>query len=188
MPKRVRNPKDAAPKTGRSPGAKEDTRLMREHAGPDLRERFASGDCSVGVIGLGYVGLPLAVAFAEAGMSVLGFDILPHRVNAVNEGESYIPDVSSGRLRTVVQTGRLQATTDQGRLGEPDAICICVPTPLTKFREPELAYVIRESASITTRGINPSPAPSRTSPDFRARTTPLPGTYGFSGVAACLFG
>ncbi len=151
MPKKDCSPKDATRKTGRSPGAKEATKLVQAHTGPDLEERLASNDCSVGVVGLGYVGLPLAVAFAEAGISVLGFDILPHRVRAVNEGESYIPDVSTGRLRAVVHGGRLQATTDQSRLNEPDAICICVPTPLTKAREPELSYVIRESEEIAQR-------------------------------------
>lgn len=121
---------------------------MKVQTGPDLGQRLASSECVVGVIGLGYVGLPLAVAFAEAGTAVLGFDILSHRARAVNDGESYVPDLTTTRLRAAVQAGKLQATTDQSRLREPDALCICVPTPLTKNREPELGYVIRESEEI----------------------------------------
>lgn len=122
-----------------------------DNAASDLERRLMSGDGRVGVIGLGYVGLPLAVAFAEAGLPVLGFDILPNRVGAVNEGRSYITDVASERLRAVVASRRLEATTDKDRLGEPDALCICVPTPLTRTREPDLGYVIREAEEIARR-------------------------------------
>ena len=113
-----------------------------------LAHRFALGDAAVGVIGLGYVGLPFAIAFAEAGLSVVGFDIQPRRVLAFNQGQSYVADVSSERLRQVVQTRRVEATDDRGRLGEPDALIICVPTPLTKSREPDLSHVTHEADEI----------------------------------------
>ncbi len=116
---------------------------------PDqLVHRFALGDVTVGVIGLGYVGLPFAVAFGEAGLSVIGFDIQPRRVRAFNEGQSYVADVSSDQLVQAVRTHRVQATDDRSRLGEPDALIICVPTPLTKSREPDLSHVIHEAEEI----------------------------------------
>ncbi len=116
---------------------------------PDqLVHRFSSGDVTVGVIGLGYVGLPFATAFGEAGLSVLGFDIQPHRVQAFNEGRSYVADISSERLVQAVRTRRIKATDDRSRLGEPDALIICVPTPLTKSREPDLRYVTQEAEEI----------------------------------------
>jgi UDP-N-acetyl-D-glucosamine dehydrogenase len=109
------------------------------------------GQGLVGVIGLGYVGLPLAVAFAEAGLPVLGFDILPHRVDAVNEGRSYIADVSGERVARMRREERLEATLDKDRLREPDALILCVPTPLTPTKEPDLQYVTRESEEIARR-------------------------------------
>jgi UDP-N-acetyl-D-glucosamine dehydrogenase len=105
----------------------------------------------VAIIGLGYVGLPLAVAFAEAGLRVLGVDVQQKRADWVNQGHSYIGDVTSERLSSVLAKGLLEATVDQNRLGEPDAICICVPTPLTKTKEPDLSYVVRESEEISRR-------------------------------------
>lgn len=116
-----------------------------------LEARVAGRNVTVGVVGLGYVGLPLAVAFAEANLSVLGFDILAHRVQAVNEGCSYISDVTPSRLQLARTQGRLEATTDKDRLAEPDVLILCVPTPLTRAREPDLRYVIRESEEISRR-------------------------------------
>lgn len=104
---------------------------------------------SVCIIGLGYVGLPLAVAFAKAGLKVLGVDIQQRRVDWVNKGKPYIADVDSKVLRETVRKGLLKATTDQSRLKEVDAICICVPTPLTKTKDPELSYVISESETVS---------------------------------------
>ncbi|MFC2040953.1 NAD(P)-binding domain-containing protein [Chloroflexota bacterium] len=103
----------------------------------------------VGVVGLGYVGLPLALAFTEVGFRVLGFDVQQKRVDLVNQGKSYIADVSNDRLSTALANGTLEATTDQSRLGEVDSICICVPTPLTKTKAPDLSYVIQESEEIS---------------------------------------
>lgn len=95
------------------------------------------------------VGLPLVVAFAEAGFKVLGVDVQRKRVDAVNQGQSYIADVSAERLQSVIANNLLQATTKQSRLKETDAICICVPTPLTKTKDPDLSYVIYESKEIS---------------------------------------
>jgi UDP-N-acetyl-D-glucosamine dehydrogenase len=101
------------------------------------------------IIGLGYVGLPLALAFAKAGLKVLGVDIQQRRVDWVNKGQSYIADVDGKVLKETVRKGLLEATTDQSRLKEVDAICICVPTPLTKTKDPELSYVISESEVVS---------------------------------------
>lgn len=114
-------------------------------------EKIRNKTAKVGVIGLGYVGLPLALAFAEAGFKVLGFDLQQKRVDLVNQGKSYIAGVSEDSLSFVVSKKFLEATTSQSRLDEVDAICICVPTPLTKTKEPDLSYVIRESEEISER-------------------------------------
>jgi UDP-N-acetyl-D-glucosamine dehydrogenase len=126
------------------PPVQQDTDITAEA----LVHRFTSGRAVVGVIGLGYVGLPFAVAFGEAGLSVLGFDIQPERVWAFNDGRSYMADVSSERLAAAVRTSRVTATEDRSRLAEADALIICVPTPLTKSREPDLSYVIQEAEEI----------------------------------------
>lgn len=115
----------------------------------ELEEKIKNKTAKIGIVGLGYVGLPLAVAFAEAGFKVLGFDVQQKRVDLVNQGKSYIADVSNDRLLAVLSNKLLEATTDQSRLREVDAICICVPTPLTKTKEPDLSYVIHESEEIS---------------------------------------
>jgi len=114
----------------------------------DLEIKIGNKSAMVAIVGLGYVGLPLAVAFAEAGYKVLGVDIQQSRVDMVSSGQSYIADVSSQRLAKAVENKLLQATTDQCRLNEADAICICVPTPLTKTKEPDLSYLVYESERI----------------------------------------
>ncbi len=114
-----------------------------------LEEKLKNKTAKVGIIGLGYVGLPLAVAFSEAGFKVLGIDVQQKRVDSVNKGQSYIADIKSESLSAAVASNRLEATTDQSRIKEVDAICICVPTPLTKTKEPELSYVIYESEQIS---------------------------------------
>lgn len=113
-----------------------------------LKGKLRDKSAVVGIIGLGYVGLPLAVAFAEAGFKVLGFDVQQKRVDKVNLGTTYIADVSQKRLSAVLSSGLLQATTDQSRLSETDIISICVPTPLTKTKDPDLSYVISEAEEI----------------------------------------
>jgi len=114
-----------------------------------LEEKIRDKSAIVGIVGIGYVGLPLAVAFAMAGFKVLGFDIRQKNVDSVNRGNSYIADVSDDSLSSVVTRKLLEATTDQSRIGEVDAICICVPTPLTATKDPDLSYVIHESEAIS---------------------------------------
>jgi len=110
--------------------------------GPGTRET------TVGIIGLGYVGLPLATAFAEAGLHVVGFDLSSDKVEAINAGTSYIEDVPDDKLGSLVRSGRLEATLDPTRLADCGALLICVPTPLGEYREPDLSYVT--SATETT--------------------------------------
>jgi len=116
---------------------------------PNLEQKLKNKTAVIGIVGLGYVGLPLALAFSKAGFKVLGFDIQQKRVDLVNKGQSYIADVSSASLSAVIATKDLEATTDQSRIKEVDAICICVPTPLTKTKDPELSYVISESETVS---------------------------------------
>jgi UDP-N-acetyl-D-glucosamine dehydrogenase len=96
----------------------------------------------VAVIGLGYVGLPLAVEFARYGFQVTGFDVLQHKVDAVNRGANYIPDIPNELLADLVQRKLLSATTDFSLLSQQDAVSICVPTPLNKTGDPDLSYIV----------------------------------------------
>src|SRR5260370_22868844 len=91
---------------------------------------------------MGYVGMPLAATGAKAGFKIIGFDIDEPHVAQINRGESFIKHIASDSVRAAVQSGRLEATRDFDRLSEPDAILICVPTPLTKYRQPDLTYVV----------------------------------------------
>jgi len=111
----------------------------------------------VAVIGLGYVGLPLAVAFAEKGFPVVGIDVDSRKVGALKRGESYVQDISSARLRPLtrnpksqetISSGRLLATTDFGILTQCDAAIIAVPTPLSKTRDPDMKYVLAAGKSV----------------------------------------
>jgi len=111
----------------------------------DLEQRIKNKSAMLGIVGLGYVGLPLAVAFSESGFKVLGFDIQQRRVDLINHGKSYIADVPNDRLSHTLAHKLLEATTEQSKLQEMDAVCICVPTPLTKTKEPDLSYVIHVS-------------------------------------------
>ena len=95
----------------------------------------------IGIIGLGYVGLPLAVSFAQAGVKVLGFDKSPVKVDKINRGDNYIKDIRDAVLREVVGNVTLTATTDFTRIRECDALLICVPTPLDKFRKPDMSFI-----------------------------------------------
>ena len=107
-----------------------------------LLDRLRSKRACAGVIGLGYVGLPLVVAFARAGLSAIGFDVDGERTAAISRGESYLGDVAAADMRPAVEAGTLSATTDFGELVSVDTINICVPTPLHKTRDPDLSYVI----------------------------------------------
>jgi UDP-N-acetyl-D-glucosamine dehydrogenase len=115
-----------------------------------LIENFQNRNATVGIIGLGYVGLPLALTAAQAGFEVLGFDINLSHVQRLNRGESYIKHISSATIAQAVAAGHLTATNDFSRLSEPDAILICVPTPLTQHREPDLSYVKDTAAAIAS--------------------------------------
>jgi UDP-N-acetyl-D-glucosamine dehydrogenase len=106
-------------------------------------DRIRAKQAKVGVIGLGYVGLPLAVEFARAGFDVTGFDVDASKVQRINAGSSYIPDVPDTELSAAVHSGRLRATSDMRCLGDMDAIDICVPTPLRKTRDPDLSAVVK---------------------------------------------
>jgi UDP-N-acetyl-D-glucosamine dehydrogenase len=110
----------------------------------EFLEKIKDKKVLVGIIGLGYVGLPLVLRFTEVGFKVLGFDTDAQKVERLNRGESYIKYIPSSRLAELVQTAdgrRFEATNDMDRLGEPDVLIICVPTPLTRRREPDLQYV-----------------------------------------------
>jgi UDP-N-acetyl-D-glucosamine dehydrogenase len=107
-----------------------------------LVERLTARDARAAVIGLGYVGLPLAVEFAKAGLSVIGIDLDERKVDAVNRGQSYILDVSEADVQACVKAGRLRATTDFAALADVDTINICVPTPLRKTKDPDLSYIV----------------------------------------------
>jgi UDP-N-acetyl-D-glucosamine dehydrogenase len=108
----------------------------------ELRQRLEGRTASVGVIGLGYVGLPLAVAFAEAGFSVMGVDADPGRVALLSSGSSPVPDVSDQRVAALVRSKRLVIKSAIAALGEADAIVICVPTPLSKSKEPDISHIV----------------------------------------------
>jgi UDP-N-acetyl-D-glucosamine dehydrogenase len=120
---------------------------MTSHSQP-LRARIDERTAVVGIVGMGYVGLPLALTFVEKGFHVVGFDVDSVKIDSLLRGESYIRHLDGGRLAAACATGRLGATADFGRLGEPDAILICVPTPLTPQREPDMSYVEETSRQI----------------------------------------
>jgi UDP-N-acetyl-D-glucosamine dehydrogenase len=101
-----------------------------------------------GIVGLGYVGLPLAVELAHAGFRVLGFDINQRVVDGLNAGRSHVKDVSDATLREAVEAGRFEATADASRLAEPDAISICVPTPLSKMKDPDVSYIVAATEAV----------------------------------------
>lgn len=113
-----------------------------------LKARIASGEARVGILGLGYVGLPLAVEFGAAGLNVTGFDLSEGKVASLNRGESYIQDVPTERLKELVTKGRVQATTDFSRIRNCDALIICVPTPLSKTKDPDLEMVVSATKRI----------------------------------------
>ena len=114
-------------------------------------ERFRSGNLTMGVIGLGYVGLPLATLVAEAGIPVIGFDIDGTVVNGINTGASHIGDVPTHQVDPLVQAGMLHATADMSRLAECDVIAISVPTPLSKTRDPDISFILAASSSVAAR-------------------------------------
>ncbi len=113
-----------------------------------LIKKFEDRTARIGVIGIGYVGLPLAVVFAEAGFKVIGVDPMADKVAAINRGESYILDVDSARVKALVDDGKLSASTDYAVLNDVDAVSICVPTPLRKTGDPDLSFISSAGKSL----------------------------------------
>lgn len=113
-----------------------------------LADKLEGGTTVYGVVGLGYVGLPLAVEMAKAGRRVVGFEVCDDKVAEINSGKSYIPDISSDELAPVVAAGLLEATTDFARASECDAVVICVPTPLNKAKEPDVTYIVTATDAV----------------------------------------
>jgi UDP-N-acetyl-D-glucosamine dehydrogenase len=111
-------------------------------AAVSLREKISARTARVGIVGLGYVGLPLAVEFSKAGFSVTGIDVSATKVDQVNRGESYIGDVPAPEVNSLMAEGKLSATTDFSIIRELDTINICVPTPLRKTKDPDMSYVV----------------------------------------------
>ncbi len=114
-----------------------------------LRQAIDSRTAVLGVVGLGYVGLPLAVEIARSGYRVIGFDTSARVVEGINRGESHIQDIASEVVRDLVDSGRITATLEPSRLRECDAISICVPTPLSKTKDPDLGHVVSATQAIT---------------------------------------
>ena len=114
----------------------------------ELLSRLNERRAVVGVIGLGYVGLPLAVEFARGGLKVIGFDLDQSRVDSINDGRSYIPDVPTEMVAALIERGKLSATTDFSHLAETDAVIICVPTPLRKTKEPDISYILAAAEQV----------------------------------------
>jgi UDP-N-acetyl-D-glucosamine dehydrogenase len=116
-----------------------------------LKQKIDARTAHIGVIGLGYVGLPLAVEFAREGFDVTGFDVDQSKVAEINCGRSYIGDVKTEDVAAMVKAGKLRATTDMSHLSDMDAIDICVPTPLRKTRDPDLSYVVQAVDAVKER-------------------------------------
>jgi UDP-N-acetyl-D-glucosamine dehydrogenase len=121
---------------------------MDNHSFDLIKNKLQDRSARVAVLGLGYVGLPLAVVFAEAGFRVVGIDPDTAKTEAVNRGESYILDIPSAKVKDLVGTGHLLATADFSALDEADAVSICVPTPLRKTGDPDLSYIVSATESL----------------------------------------
>lgn len=113
-----------------------------------LKEKILNKTATLGVCGLGYVGLPLAVEKAKAGFKVIGFDVQKQKVDMINAGHNYIGDVVNEDLAAIVASGNLRATSDFATVASCDCVCICVPTPLDKHQEPDISYVKASAESI----------------------------------------
>ncbi|MCZ7615918.1 MAG: nucleotide sugar dehydrogenase [Ignavibacteriaceae bacterium] len=115
----------------------------------DLIAKIKNKSVAVGIIGMGYVGLPLGLAFADKKVNVLGFDLDNKKINMLNKGKGYLKHISNNKIKKAVHSGYLRATSDFTRLKEVDAIIICVPTPLTEHREPDMSFVKNTSETIS---------------------------------------
>lgn len=119
-----------------------------ETIGTELLERIKSREITAGIIGLGYVGLPLAHALHQGGQRVIGFDVDQRKISALIEGTPYLQHLGEQMVQTLAQSDRFEPTDDFGRLGEADVVLICLPTPLGAHREPDLSYVVRAGEQI----------------------------------------
>ncbi len=119
-------------------------------SGRQLRDRISNRTVSVGVVGLGYVGLPVALTFAESGISVIGFDVDAEKPAKLRRGESYLRHISADRVKNATERLVFEVTHDLSRLGEPDVVLVCVPTPLTPQREPDMRFVEATLESIAS--------------------------------------
>lgn len=115
----------------------------------DIIAKIKNKSVAVGIIGMGYVGLPLGLAFADKKVNVLGFDLDNKKINMLNKGKGYLKHISNNKIKKAVHSGYLRATSDFTRLKEVDAIIICVPTPLTEHREPDMSFVKNTSETIS---------------------------------------
>lgn len=115
----------------------------------DIIAKIKNKSVAVGIIGMGYVGLPLGLAFADKKVNVLGFDLDNKKINMLNRGKGYLKHISNNKIKKAVHSGYLRATSDFTRLKEVDAIIICVPTPLTEHREPDMSFVKNTSETIS---------------------------------------
>src|SRR5262249_20000837 len=144
---------DRSQRNGRSPG-KATKPKWRNGELMGLSELISSRKARVGVVGLGYVGLPLISAFHSAGFDVIGFDVDPAKIGQLQRGETYLRHLGERFVAQMREAGRFEATSDFRRLHEADAICICVPTPLGVHNEPDLSFVEKTAESIA-RALRP---------------------------------
>ena len=115
----------------------------------ELLEKIQLKEAKIGIVGLGYVGLPLLMEFVEEKFITIGFDIDTKKVDSLNAGKSYIKHIDSEKIKQVVETNLFEATTDFSRIKEVDCILICVPTPLTRHREPDMSYISGTSETLS---------------------------------------
>ena len=141
---------------------------MRVMVGNPLLERISNREAKVGVVGLGYVGLPLGMAFADAGFMVTGLDVDQRKIDKITKGESYIKHIPSEPLAQLTQAGKLTATNEFAKSRELDCVIICVPTPLTASREPDMSFIIK-----TGEALAPYVRPGQL---FILESTTYPGT------------
>lgn len=130
--------------------------ILAEKPAALLEEKIRARTARVGIVGLGYVGLPLAVEFAKAGFSVTGIDVSDSKVARVNAGDSYVGDITSDSLAPLVESGKLSATSDFSAVADLDTVNICVPTPLRKTKDPDMSYIVsacREIAKCSHPGM-----------------------------------
>ncbi|MEJ2546018.1 MAG: nucleotide sugar dehydrogenase [Calditrichaceae bacterium] len=118
----------------------------------DLLNKINENKAIIGVVGLGYVGLPLLMEFVDEGFKTIGFDVDDRKVDQLNAGKSYIKHIDEARVKKVRESKIFEATTDFGRIKEVDCILICVPTPLNKYREPDMSYIVN-TAEVLSKNI-----------------------------------